>query len=570
VNAFPTKARHCDPGLVPGEAIQGGGVKRPGLPRDLRSLAMTIVVLVAASLASAPATAREAVWASAPEAVSVTVYRDPDRGQWQVINRDWPQGFALISETRRVTLPPGESTIRFDGVSEGMIAVSAIVTGLPGGTIEKNRNADLLSPASLVDGTLGNRVTITRTNPATGAEISEDAIVRTRADGGLVLQTGSGYEAVRCSGLPEKLTFDRVPDGLSARPVFSVDTRDANGGTYEVVLTYLSWGFDWQAHYVAAFGDAGRGEAQELGLRSWLTLVNDNGQSFENAQLNVVAGELSVVSDFQSLAATPQARELFLQCYPLGSTAAGSPIPVYQDSFGWGGAADGAMVVSAQRRASSMEMSSPVTAVGAEMLAAEEQLGDLKLYRVPEPVTVASKSMKQVAFLAEDEVKGRLFYRGDCWPNGSAGTPSPMRIVLETVNDEEHGLGMALPMGGVTMFEDGLLVGEEWLRDHAEGQEVEIEVAGSTEVFATCTGPDGATPYAPNYPWVPMSMTISNANPRPVRVKLRLGPFAEWRLREELRGLTIEDGQWTLERTIPANRTETVGWTIRNFRGVTE
>jgi hypothetical protein len=27
-----------------------------------------------------------------------------------------------------------------------MVAVSAIVTGLPGGTIEKNRNADLLSP----------------------------------------------------------------------------------------------------------------------------------------------------------------------------------------------------------------------------------------------------------------------------------------------------------------------------------------------------------------------------------------------------------------------------------------
>ena len=107
-----------------------------------------------------------------------------------------------------------ESTIRFEGVAEGMVAVSAIVTGLPGGTIEKNRNADLLSPASLVDGTLGNRVTVTRTNPATGGEVAEQAVVRTRADGGLVLQTGAGFEAVRCSGLPEKLTFDRVPAGL--------------------------------------------------------------------------------------------------------------------------------------------------------------------------------------------------------------------------------------------------------------------------------------------------------------------------------------------------------------------
>ena len=145
--------------------------------------------------------ARATVDAAEPSAIAVTVYRDPNRGEGGAMNRDWPQGFAMISETRQVTLPPGESTIRFEGVAEGMVAVSAIVTGLPGGTIEKNRNADLLSPASLVDGTLGNRVRVTRTNPATGQEVAESAVIRTRADGGLVLQTAQGYEAVRCSGL---------------------------------------------------------------------------------------------------------------------------------------------------------------------------------------------------------------------------------------------------------------------------------------------------------------------------------------------------------------------------------
>ena len=117
---------------------------------------------------SAPVAARDAVDASAPQSLAVTLYRDPDRAPEQAMNREWPRGFAMITETRTVTLPPGESTIRFTGVAEGMVAVSAIVTGLPGGTIEKNRNADLLSPASLIDGTLGNRVTVTRTNPATG------------------------------------------------------------------------------------------------------------------------------------------------------------------------------------------------------------------------------------------------------------------------------------------------------------------------------------------------------------------------------------------------------------------
>ena len=252
---------------------------------------------------SAPAIARHPVDASSPTALSVTVYRDPYRAPDQKLDRNWPRGFAMISETRRVTLPPGESTLRFDGVAEGMVAVSAIVTGLPGGTIEKNRNADLLSPGALVDGSLGNRVTITRTNPATGAEASEDAIVRTRADGGLVLQTADGFEAVRCSGLAENVVFDRVPAGLSANPVYSIDTRSPEGGTFDVTLTYLAWGFDWQANYVATLAEASAGNELAMHLTSWLTLVNDNGQSFPDAELLAVAGKLKVVSNFQALSA---------------------------------------------------------------------------------------------------------------------------------------------------------------------------------------------------------------------------------------------------------------------------
>jgi len=141
---------------------------------------LLLSALACAALPGAVA-AREVVDASAPVDLSVTIYRDPDRSQKGQMNRNWPQGFAMISETRDVTLPRGASTIRFEGVAEGMVAVSAIVTGLPSGTIEKNRNADVLSPAALVDGTLGNRVTITRTDPATGNPSSQSAIIRSRA-----------------------------------------------------------------------------------------------------------------------------------------------------------------------------------------------------------------------------------------------------------------------------------------------------------------------------------------------------------------------------------------------------
>ena len=55
-------------------------------------------------------------------------------------------GFALVSEMRAVHLPAGESRLRFEGVADGIEPASAIVTGMPPGVIEKNREGALLSP----------------------------------------------------------------------------------------------------------------------------------------------------------------------------------------------------------------------------------------------------------------------------------------------------------------------------------------------------------------------------------------------------------------------------------------
>ncbi len=79
----------------------------------------------------------------------MTVYRAPDRGSGS-IDLDELQGFALISETRTVHLPAGLSQLRFEGVADGIEPASAIVTGLPAGVIEKNREGKLLSPSALI------------------------------------------------------------------------------------------------------------------------------------------------------------------------------------------------------------------------------------------------------------------------------------------------------------------------------------------------------------------------------------------------------------------------------------
>jgi hypothetical protein len=518
------------------------------------------LLLLLAGTAAAPGLAREAVDASAPNALSVTVYRDPYRSPGQKLDRNWPRGFAMISEKRRVTLPAGESTIRFDGVAEGMVAVSAIVTGLPGGTIEKNRNADLLSPGALVDGSLGNRVTITRTNPATGAETSEDAIVRTRADGGLVLQTAGGFEAVRCSGLAENLTFDRVPAGLSANPVYSVDTRSPDGGTFDITLTYLAWGFDWQANYVATLADVSGGGDLAMRLTSWLTLVNDNGQSFPDAELMAVAGKLKVVSNYQALSDPPEAKPLQLMCYPIGSTAAGTP-----DDYPYPPPAPPPPPPPPPPVAMAPQaiVVTGAAARGPAMVARQEDLADLKLYRVPEPVDVAAKSQKQVAFLDRENVTGRLLYTVECTPWAGEGETRATSILLATVNDEKHGLGVALPTGSLTVFEASprgdQLVGVKTLRDYASGQDVEIALGRSAQVFANCAtlNPDRADGRGAR---VRMQLALTNANPSPATVRIVLGSAGEGAI-AGLKGVRVKDGAQIAELTVPANGTRDLRWT---------
>jgi hypothetical protein len=529
---------------------------------------MARLILFLLLLLPAPALARASISASPPQNLSVTVYRDPDRAEGP-LSADSLNGFGMISETRTVVLPAGRSTIRFEGVAEGMVAVTAIVTGLPGGTIEKNRNSALLSPASLVDGSLGNRVTISRTNPATGLAKSEDAIVRTRADGGLVLQTSEGFEAVRCAGLPEKLLFDHVPGGLSAEPVFTIDTNTPKGGTYRVTLTYLAAGFDWQANYLATLEKSTDGGRQKLRLLAWLTIANDNGQTFPNATLLAVAGTINVERNFRSLTDPLEAQPLRLTCYPLGSTARGTieePVAapqLFAPSEEMDKAED--IVVTGMRARGNMGYSAGLVA----MKAREEALGDLKLYRVPEPVTVASQSLKQVAFLDQPRVDGTLFHRGACGPDsddGNIGQPLSVALWLRTRNDTAHGLGPALPSGKVAVFEPTsageMLLGEQDIRDYASGQKVELALANSSNVYLVC-GREAKTRDLTDGRWHGFHALVTNANGHAITLEIGLGDSAGWSVRKLSGQHIVEDGRHIMTVTVPANSSRALQWDIR-------
>ena len=440
-------------------------------------------LLLCAALTAAPATAQTVVTSAGPERVAVTLYRAPDRAADAAMDLDWLEGFALVTETRTITLPAGAAEIRFEGVAGGIVPQSAIVTGFPEGIVERNRDAYLLSPSTLVDRSLGQRVTIRRTSLATGAVTEGEAVIRSGADGAVVLQTREGNEALRCTGLPETLIYDSLPAGLSARPTLSVRTRASQPVTATVTLAYLASGFDWQANYIANLSEDGG----TVDLLAWLTLGSSDETSFVNANTQAVAGRLN------REAVEPQPREggpLSLQCWPAATT---SDIPLEQlQRMAMGRGADlrdreeNIVVTGTRIRRANFESNSPITVVN---VAQQENLGDLKLYRIPEPVTLAARSQKQVAFMVRQQVRIRFAYRQrfePYWAYMQQQQQAPVRFLL-TRNRDAEGLGEPLPAGRLVLFGQGpdrqILLGEGALADRAIGEDVEVPLGPSPGVL---------------------------------------------------------------------------------------
>lgn len=503
------------------------------------------------SLAPAPRAFAQTVIASPePEAVSITVYRGQKYGNTP-IDPNWPTGYALITETRTVSIPAGTSVVRFEGVAEGMFPESAIVTGLPKGVKEKNRDARLLSPLGLVDAYLKREVSITRTSKATGVSRTYDAIITSAPGGAVILQTGEGFEALHCTGLPERMGFDTVPANLSAKPTLSVVTQADRPATATLTLTYMAAGFDWQANYIAQVQERRADGKSKIDMFAWLTVANGGHQSFANANMMAIAGEPNRIA--RKAQARPTGGPLQLKCWPTqrthqvpyrpGFSIPPSPPPPQSPPMSVGAYSEADMesiMVTGSRR-SRAEFAAPVAVVVAE----QEDLGDLKLYRVPEPVTVNAKGQKQVAMLVKPDAAFDQVYVADVADYGSE--TQPMTVMFRGTNKADKGLGLPMPQGQIMIFENSnygpLLAGQANLRDRAIGDEVEISVGQSSDVRMQ------VTQIAEDRNKQSWKVEITNARSTPVNVEVEI----PYELRGRPKNIVKVDGVPTWKSTIAAN-----------------
>jgi hypothetical protein len=288
-------------------------------------------------------------------------------------------------------------------------------------------------------------------------------------------------------------------------------------------LSYLTGGMGWKADYVTLFDE----QKGVIDVQGWVTLTNQTGTTFNNADTLLVAG--NVARDEQQPYYDPRRRRMMGGGYP----APPPPPPP------------------------------PGNRPGTET-PTRESLGEFYLYPLKERTTIANQQTKQVSFL---DVTGaaarRAFVFRNAWLQ-TADQAQSASSVLQFSSSRDAGLGDALPAGTVRVYMkdargNAQFVGENQIGHTPMGSDIAITTG---EAFDVKVQPVMEQRERVNDSrWrTTMRYRLSNAGPRSVTVDLiQSGLWGDTRISAESQKSSRRSADEALWRvTVPANGEATV------------
>lgn len=196
------------------------------------------------------------------------------------------QNLSLVKDMRQAELKSGTNEIIFDGVAQRIQPETAIIYGDEVKVLEQNYNYNLLSYQNFIERNIGKEVNTVRVSPKDGENIYERAVLIGLANGQPVLRFNYGIDA----GFDGRVVFKDIPNGMSNKPTLTAKLNVKNSGYKTLRLAYLTDGLSWKTDYVANVNGK-----DTLNLTGWVTINNESGIDYENAKIQLVAGDVNVV-----------------------------------------------------------------------------------------------------------------------------------------------------------------------------------------------------------------------------------------------------------------------------------
>ena len=392
--------------------------------RNITAITLLVLLLIAGH-AIAGSTEKISTLADQKE-VAVTIYNE---------------NLALVKDKRTLALPAGETTLAFREVSGKMRPETALLQSKSQKhdivVIEQNFDFDLLTPQKLLEKYVGKTIGIVKTHPTTGEETVEEAQVLS-SNNGVVLRVGDRIETGVSGG---RLIFPDVPDNLRDKPTLVMQLASKTDGPQDLELSYLTGGLSWKADYVAELNS----DESKLNLLGWVTLTNTSGTSYNNARLQLVAGDVNQVQ------------------------------PVFEKRMR-GEIADMAYAAEAQG----------IT---------QESLFEYHLYTLGRPTNILDNQTKQVALLQAENIssskeyllRGQNYYYRNL--SGDLGSKIKVAVYLSYENSKAENLGIPLPKGIVRVYKQDRagsvqFVGEDRIDHTPENETVRLKLGNAFDITA--------------------------------------------------------------------------------------
>ena len=386
------------------------------------------VLLLASVFCFSNAAWAQAIEKPSSEDLSISVY-----------NND----LALVRDMRHVELKKGVNDVAFEGVASELKPESVLIIGDGINVLEQNYDYALLTPYNITEKSVGKDVKTVRVNPATGEQIFDKAKLISYQGGTPVLKFDYGIE----TNFDGRIVFDKLPADLSQKPTLAAKISSVQAALKDIMLAYLTKGISWKTDYVAGVKDE-----TTLDLTGWVSITNNSGVSYDNAKVQLIAGEVNETRSYQS-------------------------------------AHRNGMVMKAAMAYAADSM------VAEGVNVAPESLSAYQLYTLENRTNIQNNQTKQMALIEKNNVhyekEGRLnsglSLSGDYASDFEKVHPSVYYILQ---NEEKSNLGVPLPKGIMRFYEkdsSGNLqfIGENSIGQTAKGEKLELELGKMFDVFVS-------------------------------------------------------------------------------------
>lgn len=412
-----------------------------------------------------------------------------DKDQTEIAVTVYNSNIALVRDVRQIRLSSGIFPLRFEDVAASINPATVHFRSLTDdaklSVVEQNYEYDLLDPQKLLQKYVGKEVTLVRAEKDAGSTkwVETKATLLANNNGpvwkiGSEIVTGMNSDSYR---------FPELPGNFYSRPtlIWTLDNRGAPA--QKVEASYLTGNMSWSADYVLTVAR----DEKLADLDGWVTLNNNSGAAYQNAKLQLVAGEIHQV--------TPP----LMQRESMGLAA--SPAAKAAPQF------------------------------------TQEGISEYHLYSLGRRTSIQNNESKQISLLTGTGVpiekhlitEGQQYYYRNSQGIGNA-MPQPVKVVYQFKNEEKGGLGMPLPAGTVRVYlsdsKGGIqFIGEDNIQHTPKDETLKIYVGDAFDVVCERKETDYKK-LASNLYEMEFEITLRNHKDLPVTVEVREPVGGDWEI----------------------------------------